>query len=152
MYQTNLWQDITASVHQAIAVRLDLLSEGRLVQRSDALLAKLPGVSRAQSVTTATLLGRYHTHLHKELCCANQPRTGAASIEDDLFELTRAVLVTVGVGEGVSVEAAVGMALVLYRRGIVAFCALPSLRPTTAEQVDALREPVRPNTSKHDTR
>src|SRR5580765_3645300 len=121
MYQTNLWQDITTSVHQAMAVRLDLLSEVSLVQRSDALLARLPGVSGAQSMTTATLFGRYHTRLHKELCRADQPRAVAASIEDDLRELTRAVLVTVGSGEGVSVESAVGMALVLYRRGIVSF-------------------------------
>ncbi len=132
MYQTNLWQEITTSVHQILDVRLDLLSEGSLVQRSDALLATLPGVSGAQSLTTAMLLGRYHVRLQKELCRAAQPRVVGASIEDDLHELTRAILVTVGIGEGVSVEAAAGMALVLYRRGIVSFCALPILRPTTA--------------------
>ena len=132
MYQTNLWQEITTSVQHIMDVRLDLLSESSLVQRSDALLATLPGLSGAQSVTTATLLGRYHTRLQKEVCRAAQPRVVGASIEDELRELTRAILVTVGIGEGVSVEAAAGMALVLYRRGIVSFCALPILRANTA--------------------
>src|SRR4051794_24708224 len=132
MYQTDLLHQITTSVHRAIDVRLDLLDEGSLMQRSDALLAGLPGVTGAQVVTTAALLGRYHASLHKELCQVDQPRAIAATVEDDLRELTRAVLVTVGIREGVSIEAAVGMALVLYKRGVVSFCALPILRPATA--------------------
>src|SRR6478736_4579683 len=102
MYQTDLWHQITTSVDQAIDVRLDLLDESRLMQRSDALLAGLPGVTGEQVVTTAALLGRYHAPLHKALCQAGQPRTVAATVEDDLRELTRAVLVTIGIREGVS--------------------------------------------------
>jgi hypothetical protein len=68
-------------------------------------------------------LQRYHTRLQKELCRAQQPRSVAPTLGDDLRELTRAMLVTVGIGEGISVEAVVGMALVLYKRGIVPFCA-----------------------------
>ena len=67
MDQTNLGQDITTSVHPVMAMRLDLLSEGSLVQRSNALLARLPRASGAPSMPTATLLGRYHTRLQHEL-------------------------------------------------------------------------------------
>ena len=63
------------------------------------------------------------------MCRADQPHVDATRSEDDLRELTRAVLVTVGSGEGVSVETAAGMALVVYRRGIVSFCVLPIRRP-----------------------
>ena len=131
-YQTDIWRDITTSVHQALDVRLDLLNEASLVQRSDALLARLPSVTRSPSVTTAGLLARYHTVLHKQLCRAQQPHRMGATIEADLRELTRAVLVTVGIGEGISVEAAVGLALVLYKRGVVRFCAQPILRASAA--------------------
>ena len=134
MYQTNIWQDITTSVNQALDVRLDLLDEVSLVRRSDALHTRLPGLTGSRSTTTAMLLGRYHTPLHKELCRAQQPRVMAATVEDDLREITRAVLLTVGIGEGVSVEAAVGMALVLYKRGVVRFCAQPALRTTGVER------------------
>ena len=123
MDQTDIWRDITTSVNQALEVRLELLNEVSLVQRSDALLARLPGVTGARVATTALLLRRYHTGLHRELCRVRQPRTRPATVEDALRELTRAVLVTVGIGEGVSVEAAVAMALVLNKRGIVPFCA-----------------------------
>ena len=132
MSRTDIWRDISTSVQQALDVRLDRLNEAGLVHRSDALLARLPGITGAQPSTTAVLLGRYHALLHKELCRAQQPRTLAATVEDDLRELTRAVLMTVGIGEGVSVEAAVGMALVLYKRGLVSFCAQPMLRTSTA--------------------
>jgi hypothetical protein len=123
MYQTDIWRDIMTSVHQALAGRLDRLSEVSLMQRSDALLARLPGVTGAQVATTALLLRRYNTGLHTELWCAQGTRNRAVTIEGKLGELTRAVLVTVGIGEGVSVEAAVAMALVLYKRGVVPLCA-----------------------------
>ena len=133
MDQTDIWRDITTSVQQALDVRLDLLSEASLVQRSDALLTRLPRITGSQTATTAVFLGRYHTVLHQELCRAQQPRSLAATVEDELRELTRAVLVTVGIGEGVSVEAAVGLALVLFKRGVVPFCAhQPILRVSTA--------------------
>ena len=132
MYQPDIWRDITTSVRQALEGRLDLLSGASLVHRSDVLLARLPSVSGSQPATTAVFLRRYHTRLQKELCRGDQPRTVTATLEDDLRELTRAMLVTVGVGEGVSVEAAVGMALVLYKHGIVPFCALPIRHTNTA--------------------
>ena len=129
MYQTDIWRAITTSVQQALAGCLDLLDAATLARRSDALLARLPGVSGSQPATMAVFLRRYHTRLQKELCRADRPGTGAATIEDDLRALTRAMLVTVGSGEGVSVEVAVGMALVLCTRGIALFCALP-MSPT----------------------
>ena len=83
-------------------------------------------------VTTAAVLGRYHLRLRQELCRGNQPRVTGATVEDELRELTRAVLVTAGAREGVSVEAAVGLALVLYNRGVAPFCALPAPRTSAA--------------------
>ncbi len=123
MYQTEIRQDITTSVDRAMRARLDLLNEAATMGRSDALLATLPGVGGSRPATTAMLLRRYHTSLHRELCQANQPRVAAAPVEDELRELTRAILVTVGVREGISIEAAVGMALVLHKRGVAPFCA-----------------------------
>jgi hypothetical protein len=126
MYQTDISQDITTSIQQALDTRLDLLDEASLVQHSDSLLTKLPSLTGShRAATTAMFLRRYDTALHKELCRAGQPASMAATVPDAIRDLTRAVLVTVGVGEGVSVEAAVGIALVLYRRGIVPFCAQP---------------------------
>ncbi len=132
MYETDLWRDITTSIHHALSARLDLFTEDSLVRRSDTLLARLPSVNGSGLTTTAMLLGRYHTVLHKEVCRAHQPRTLGGTVEDDLRELTRAMLVTVGIGEGISVEAAVGMALVLYKRGVAPFCALPIPRASAA--------------------
>ena len=127
MYQSDISRDITASVDQALEAGLERLTEAGLVRHSDALLTRLPGSAGAQWATTATLLGRYHKRLHQQLCMAQQPRRlPAASLREELRELTRAVLVTVGIGEGISVEAAVGMAFVLHRRGIANFCALHS--------------------------
>jgi hypothetical protein len=127
MDQTDLWRDITTSVQRALQARLDRRDPASLMRYSDALLATLPGVSGLPP-TTAGLLRRYHTPLHQELCRGTQPRAMAAPIADELRDLTRAVLVTIGTTEGVSIEAAVGLALVLYTRGVAPFCALPILR------------------------
>ena len=59
MYQTQLWNDITTAVRHALDERLDLLSDARLVQHSDALLATMPSLSGSQPTTTAGLLRRY---------------------------------------------------------------------------------------------
>jgi len=131
MDQTEIWRDITTSVQRALHERLDRLDEAGLVQHSDALLATLPSVSGFQP-TTAAFLRRYHTQLHQEVCRGNQPRAMAAPVADELCDLTRAVLLTVGITEGVSIEAAVGLALVLYKRGVAPFCAQPTLRTSTA--------------------
>jgi hypothetical protein len=132
MNQTTIWQDIGASVHQAILERLDLLPEEGLVQRSDSLLARLPSHVGSQPISTGLFLRRYHTLLHEQVCRGTHPRTISASLEDELRDLTRAVILTVGVTEGVSVEAAVGLALVLYKQGIIPFCALPAPRIAAA--------------------
>ena len=133
MEQTDLWQDITTTVQRALAARLDQLTEADLVRHSDALLAQLAGLRGSQQLTTRVLRRRYHTPLHHELCHGQHPRTADASITDELCDLTRAVLVTVGTTEGISIEAAVGLALVLYTRGIAQFWAVPARRTSTAQ-------------------
>ncbi len=125
MDHTGIRRDIAAAVHQAVTDQLDGLNEAAMVRRSDALLASLPGIGGSRPTTTAMLLLRYHTPLHQELCSRDQPRVAAVSVEVELSELTRAVLLTAGIREGMSIDAALGMALVLYKRGVAPFCALP---------------------------
>ena len=132
MNQTTIWQDITSSVHRAIQERLDLLPEQGLVERSDSLLARLPSTGGSQPISTGLFLRRYHARLHLQVCEGTHPRASSGTVEDELRDLTRAVMLTVGVTEGVSVEAAVGLALVLYKRGIIPFCALPAPRIAAA--------------------
>lgn len=125
MRQTEIRDDIASSVENALHARLDRLNEVAMVRRSDALLATLPGAGESQRTTTTTLLRRYHLPLQRELCRGNLPITASAAVEHELRELTRAVLVTVGIREGISIEAAVSIALVLHKRGVARFCALP---------------------------
>ncbi len=124
MDHTQLWQDITASIQYALQPGIDHLTEERLIARSDAFLAMLPGVSGAQQLTTVAFLRHYHTTLHYELCRGARPYSSAATVAGQLHDLTRAVLVT-GAAEGLSIEAAVAIALVLHTRGLAHFCALP---------------------------
>ncbi|HEX6291794.1 MAG TPA: hypothetical protein VFZ66_21590 [Herpetosiphonaceae bacterium] len=124
MHHSEIWQDINAAVHQAVRDRLFQLDENDLIERSDALLENVPVVGGAQP-STALLLRRYHTQLHQELCVGSQPRATFGSIEDELRELTRAVMVTVDADEGISVESAVLLALILQKRGLTNFCARP---------------------------
>jgi hypothetical protein len=124
MHHSEIWQDINAAVHQAVRDRLIQLNEHDLIERNDDLLANVPVVG-GQQPSTALLLRRYHTQLHQELCAGNQPRVTFGSIEDELRELTRAVMVTIDADEGISVESAVLLALVLHKQGIAAFCARP---------------------------
>jgi len=123
MHHSEIWQDINTAVHRAVRDRLFQLDERDLTERSDDLLESLPIVGGAQP-STALLLRRYHTQLHHELCADNQPRSTLTSIEDELRELTRAVMVTVD-DEGISVENAVLLALILHKRGLATFCAQP---------------------------
>ncbi len=132
MNQTTIWHDITTTVQRALAARLDRLTEAGLVHHSDALLTQLAGLRGAQQLTTRILLRRYDTPLHHELCRGQHPRAGGANVTEELCDLTRAVLVTVGATEGMSIEAAVGLALVLYKRGVVSFCTQPAPRTHTA--------------------
>lgn len=124
MDHTWLWKDITASIQYAIRERLAALPEERLIARSDAFLVMLPGVTGTQQLTTAAFLRHYHTTLHYELCRGARPYSSAATVAGQLHDLTRAVLVT-GAAEGLSIEAAVAIALVLHTRGLAHFCALP---------------------------
>ncbi len=133
MEQTDIGRDITTAVQRALAARLDQLGEAGLVRHSDALLAQRAGLRGSQQLTTRVLLRRYDTPLHQELCRGQHPRAAGARVTDELCELTRAVLGTVGATEGVSIEAAVGRALVLYKRGIGLFCAVP-VQPTSTAQ------------------
>lgn len=132
MNQTTIWQEITSSVHQAVRERLDLLPEEGLVERSDSLLSRLPSIEGSQPISTGLFLRRYHAPLHLQVCQGTHPRTSSSTVEDELRDLTRAIILTVGVTEGISVEAAVGLALVLYKQGIIPFCALPVPRIATA--------------------
>lgn len=124
MYQTDIVQDINTSVHHALMQHLDQLDESDLVQYSNALLATLPSVHRSQVVTTAGLLRRYDTPLHVALCSNQQPRSMSVTVADNLRDLARAVILTLGPTEGLSTDAAVGVALVLYKRSVTAYCAL----------------------------
>jgi hypothetical protein len=129
MHHSQIVEDINTAVHQALAEGLHELDEMDLISRSDALLMNLPIVGGAQP-TTALLLRRYHMQLHSELCLGQQPRIRVATVEDELRELTRAVIVTMGGAEGLSVEAAALIALVMQKRGLARFCTLPSTSPT----------------------
>jgi hypothetical protein len=124
MHHSEIWQDINDAVHMAVRDRLFQLTENDLIERSDDLLAGLPVVGRAQP-STALLMRRYHTQLRHELCAGNQPRATFGSLEDELRELTRAVMVTIDADEGISIENAVLLALVLHKRGLATFCAQP---------------------------
>jgi hypothetical protein len=123
---------ITTAVRVALAARRDRLDVAHLVVQSDALLATLARGHGAPVATTAALLGRYDTRLHQELCQGTPPRMTPATAEAELWELTRAVFLTIGLTEGVSMDVAVSLALVLYARGVAPFCATPTLRPRTA--------------------
>ena len=132
MQQTELSRDITTAVRRALAAHRDRLDEAHLVAQSDTHLATLAQVRGAPAATTAAFLGRYDTRLHQELCRGTQPRTTPATVEAALWDLTRAVVVTIGSTEGVSIDAAVSLALVLYARGVAPFCATPLRRPGSA--------------------
>lgn len=116
MKQSAIQQDITIAVRQALHQRLDQLGEPALMQHSDLLLATLPGMRGAQPLSTAQLLLRYGPSLAGDVCRGNLAGIPAEHVQDRLGRLTRAVLLSVGVGEGVSVEIALGIALVLYKR------------------------------------
>jgi|GEM_PF-2782080 len=124
MHHVQIWRDINDAVHNALRDRLDVLDETDLIERSDALLVQLPTMGSAQP-TTALLLRRYHVQLHQELCQGTQPRSQFATLTDELREMTRAVAVTIGAEEGISVDNTVLIALVLYKRGLASFCTMP---------------------------
>ena len=126
MSNYDIWKDINDAVRAAIYDNLHLLDEDDLVERSDALLAALPVVGKEQP-TTMTLLRRYQGRLQQELCVGDKPRVAHFTmVQDEIVEITRAVMVTIEGTEGISIESAVHLALVIRARGLASFCASPS--------------------------
>lgn len=128
MHHSAIWDDINTAIHAALSQGLHQLDETDLIERSDTLLASLPVVGNQQP-TTALLFRRYQTTLQQELCSGRQPRMSYDSPEAELRDLTRAVVVTLDTSEGISVENAVVMALIMHKRGLASFCAQPALTP-----------------------
>src|SRR3954447_14692923 len=125
MDHLEIWETINAAVHDALLDDLDTLSEAELLRRADNLLLGLPSVGG--SPTSASLLLRRHrVALQKELCAGYTPRPLPDAIEDEVRELTRAVMVSVDVGEGFSVESAVLFALAIRAGGVKRLCESPS--------------------------
>jgi len=125
MDHLEIWETINAAVHDALLDDLDTLSEAELLRRADNLLLGLPSVGG--SPTSASLLLRRHrVALQKELCAGYPPRPLPDAIEDEVRELTRAVMVSVDVGEGFSVESAVLFALAIRAGGVKRLCESPS--------------------------
>jgi hypothetical protein len=125
MDQPTIWQDIDDAVRSAINERLHVRNQQALIARSDALLANLPQMGNTKT-TTSGLLRRYHMQLRQELCQGNRPRMQFTQLEDELRELTRAIVATIVSDSGISIENAVLLALVLRAQGIVRFCAMPA--------------------------
>ncbi len=124
MHHLEIWRDINDTVRAAIDDSLHMLDERELVRRSDAILATLP-VMGPQQPTTLALLKRYQGRLQQELCIDRQPRINAFRLaEEELVEITRGVMVALE-GEGISIEAAVYVALVIRARGLAKLCAAP---------------------------
>ena len=120
MQHLEIWRAINEAVHDALLDGDHRLSEQELFRRADELLRRLPVVGGTQP-TAALLLRRYHTQLRKELCLGNEPRRLPDVVEDEVRELTRAVLVAID-SEGISVEGAVLLALAIRARGVEEFC------------------------------
>jgi hypothetical protein len=123
MSRSQIWQDIADAVRRAIDDNLATLDEDDLVERSDAVLDNLPAVADEQT-TTGLLLRRYRRELNGELCNGSRARTMYGSLEEELTDLTRAVVLSIQWNEGISIESAVLLALVLRAQGLDRFCAL----------------------------
>lgn len=123
MSRPQIWQDIADAVRRAIDDNLDSLDESDLVDRSDAVLDTMPAVAGEQA-STGLLLRRYRRELHGELCNGSRARNMYGSLEEELTDLTRSVVVTIEWSEGISIESAVLLALVLRAQGLDQFCAL----------------------------
>ncbi len=125
MYNLEIWKDINAAARAAILDDLHELDEDDLLERSDALLATLPVVGKEQPSTSA-LLKRYQGRLQQELCIGTQPRIAEFHlVQEELVEITRGIMVVIEGSEGISIESALHLALVLRARGLANFCATP---------------------------
>ncbi len=125
MHHLEIWQTINDAVHAALLDGAHTLSERELLRRMDDILLRMPIVGGTQPMA-ALLLRRYHGALQKELCNGRQPRPLPEIVEDEVRELTRAVMVTVDLSEGFSVEAAVLLALAIRAGGVERLCAAPA--------------------------
>jgi hypothetical protein len=125
MRQLEIWATINEAVRDALLDDMQLLSQGELLRRADELLATLPTTDGGQAPSAALLLRRYRVPLQRELCIGREPRPLPEVVEDEVRELTRAVMVAAGVPEGFSVDAAVLLALAIRAGGLARFCALP---------------------------
>lgn len=128
MHHSQIWEDILTGIDSAIDNGLHLLDERDLIDRADRLFENVP-VAGGTQPTTALLLRRYHQQLHSELCVGSRPRARFDTLQDELRELTRAVVVAIQSNEGISIETSVLIALVLQKRGIANFCAQPATTP-----------------------
>ena len=126
MHHLEIWRTINDAVHAALLDGAHTLSERELLRRMDGLLTRMPIVGGTQP-TAALLLRRYHAALQKELCIGRESRPLPEIIEDEVRELTRAVMVTVDLSEGFSVEAAVLLALAIRAGGVERLCEAPGL-------------------------
>ncbi len=125
MYNLDIWKDINEVVRTIIINDVHLLDEQDLVERSDELLTSLPVVGKEQ-ITTMVLLRRYQGRLQQELCVGNRPRIPEFQlVQEELVEITRGVMVAIEGSEGISIESAVYIALVIRARGLARFCATP---------------------------
>lgn len=125
MHHSQIWEDISTGVDAALANGLHLLDENDLIDRADRLFANVPTAGGTQP-TTALLLRKYHAQLHAELCTGSRPRAHFETLDDELRELTRAVVVAVDSSEGTSIETSVLLGLIIYQRGLAHFCARPA--------------------------
>lgn len=125
MDHLEIWETITDAVREALDDGLYLLDERELGERADALLRDMPVVGGSQP-TAALLLRRYRSPLQKELCSGHRPRPLPGDLLGEVCELTRAVMVAVAAGEGLSVDVAVLLALAIRAGGLSRFCEVPA--------------------------
>ena len=120
-----IWETIYQAVDGALDENLHRLDEHELMRRADEALLQLPIVGGTQP-TAALLLRRNRGALQHELCLGREPRPLPAGIEEQVRELTRAVMVTMGGHEGMSVDIAVLLALAIRADGVDRLCATPT--------------------------
>ena len=120
---------IDEAVHDALLDGLHLLDQDDLLYRADDLLRRMPSVNGTPP-TGSLLLRRYRGSLQKELCLGREPRPMSEVVEDEVREITRAVMVSAGLSEGFSVDTAVLLALAIRAGGVEAFCATPAFTAT----------------------
>ena len=124
MHHLEIWQTINQAVHNALLDGAHTLSERELLRRADDLLLGMPIAGGGQP-TAALLLRRSHRILQRELCDGSVPRPLGTIVEDEVRELTRAIMVAVDLTEGFSVDTAVLLALAIRAGGVERLCRPP---------------------------